>query len=376
MKKLPGRDLALPSLTDSTIPAPRVRLNDAPPSFLDAPNSHLKRNTAESSEDTVQSPNKSKRAKKVLASCEDGSIPEAGSTIELKVTESGKKKGKLEKMPVVDLEDDTAGADASLVVPDEGLYKLRPVIELTKRRSKKNVVQSDEEVDLAGDAFGESEDELLIQSTNTSGKAKAIYRNPASKNDKRGKRKASKAKPKSRETLAAQAPGPGLLAEAPKQLGTSIDGTQDVDATSLVPHDFVLAKSNPLPPLHDTNKPSNKSPSASPPAVAAEPPKPKPKRPSMEHTIPKRRDSMTSLLQRTGLHAPLSSSRLTVPATSRIAPLHLNRKTPPLPPPPIPKPKKKVESEEETDEEEYVGLSEKQIAKRKDEKRKRAWYSP
>jgi hypothetical protein len=96
----------------------------------------------------------------------------------------------------------------------------------------------------------------------------------------------------------------------------------------------------------------------------------------MGHIIPKRKDSMTSILQRAGLHAPLSSSRLTVPTTARIAPLHLNRKTPPPPPLPVPKPKKKVESEEETDEEEYVGLSERQITKLKEEKRKRAWYSP
>jgi len=85
---------------------------------------------------------------------------------------------------------------------------------------------------------------------------------------------------------------------------------------------------------------------------------------------------MTSILQRAGLHAPLPSSRLTVPAAARIAPLHFNRKTPPPPLPPVPKPKKKAENEEETDEEEYLGLSERQIARLKEEKRKRAWYSP
>ena len=313
MENLPDRDLALPSLIDSTIPVPRV-LNDAPPSFLSAPNSHLGRNTTEPSENTI----------------------------------------------VVGLEDDTADVDARLVVPHKyerplpSSRKLKPVIELARRRRKKNAVQSDQ-VDFAGDS--ESEDELLIQSTNTSGKAKAISQNPPSEN-KEGKRKA----PKSGETP---------LAEAPKQLGTSIDGTRDVDAPSLSPHDLALAKSNPL---RDTNKLFDEPPSSNSPGVAAEPPNPK--RLSMEHTIPKRRDSMTSLLQRAGLHAPLSSSRLTVPATARIAPLHLNRKTPPPPPLPIPKPKKKVESEEETDEEEYVGLNEKQIARLKEEKRKKAWYSP
>ena len=382
MKKLPDRDLALPSLTDSTILPPRVLLNVLP-SFLDTPNSHLKHSTTEPSEDTVQPPNKSTRAKKVVTSCEDRSTPEAGPTIELKVRRTGKKKRKSETVPVVDSEDVTADADASLVVPHKHErplpppYKLKPVIELVTRRSKKSVVQSDE-VDFAGDAFGESEDELLILSTNTSGKAKAIYKNPASEINKEGKRKDSKAKLKSRETLAVQATGPGLLAEAPKQLGTSIDGTQCVGATSLVlvPHNLALANSNTLPPLRDTNKPCNEPPSANAPAVVAEPPKSKPKHPSMEHMIPKRRASMTSLLQRAGLHAPLSSSRLTVPATARIAPLHLNRKTPPPPPPHIPKRKKKVESEEETDEEEYVGLSGKQIARLREEKRKRAWYSP
>ena len=351
MENPPDRDLALPSLTDSTIPAPRVLFNEAPPSFLNASDSHLGQNSREPSEDTVKPP---KKSKKVLARSEGGSTPEAASTITLKLTESGKKKGKSEKVPVVALEDDIADVDARLAVPHkyEGplplSYKLKPVVELARRRRKKNAVQSDQE----------SEDELLIQPTNTSGKAKAISQNPASENNKEGKRKA----PKSGETS---------LAEVPKQLGTSIECTRDVDATTLVPQDSALAKSNPL---RDTNKLSDEPPSSNSPAVAAEPPNPT--RLSIEHTIPKRRDSMTSLLQRAGLHAPLSSSRLTVPATARIAPLHLNRKTPPPPPLPIPKPKKKVESEEETDEEEYVGLNEKQIARLKEEKRKKAWYSP
>ena len=305
-------------------------------------------------------------------------MPETGLPIESKPTESRKKRRKSKRMLSVDSEDDTADAEARLAVPhkDEGplllSYKLKPVIGLTKGRTEKKVIQSDEEVDFAGDTFSESGDELLIQSTNTREK------NLTSKSDKEGKKKRFKAKPKSRKTLAAQEPGQGPVAEAPKQLGSSIDG-QDVlqaEATSpFVSHDLALAKSNPsLPPLCDANKLSNKPPSANLPAVATEPLKPK--RPSMGHTIPTRRDSMSSILQRAGLHTPLSSSRLTVPAVARIAPLHLNRKTPPPPPPPVPKPKKKVESEEETDEEEYVGLSKKQIARLKEEKRKRAWYSP
>ena len=325
----------------------------------------------------------------MVTSCGDESTPEAELTIELKVTESAMKKGKSRNVPVVNSEHGTAGTDASLALPqsDERAltppYKLKPVIELTKSRSKKQVVQSDEEVDLADDAFVESEDELqlLIQSTSTSRKAKATSKDPAPKSGKRGKNNASHAKPTSGETLAAQTLGPSLMAEVPKQLGTSMEGAWDVpqgEAMSLlVPHDFAVANSNsPPPPLRDTSNSSNKLPSANPPNVAAEPPTPNLKRPSMGHMIPKRKDSMASILQRAGLHAPLSSSRLTVPATARIAPLHFNRKTPPPPPLPVPKPKKKVESEEETDEEEYLGLNERQITKLKEEKRKRAWYSP
>ena len=325
----------------------------------------------------------------MVTGCGDESTPEAELTIELKVTESGVKKGKSRNVPVVDSEHGTAGADASPAVPhrDELAlslpYKLKPVIELTKSRSKKKVVQSDEEVDLADGAFVESEDELqlLIQSTSTARRAKATSKNPAPKGDKRGKNNASHAKPTSGETLAAQTPGPGPMAELPKQLGTSTEGAWDVaqgEAGSLfIPHDFAVANSNsPLPPLRDINNSSNELPSANSRNVATEPPTPKPKRPSMGHMIPKRKDSMASILQRAGLHAPLSSSRLTVPATARIAPLHVHRKTPPPPPLPVPKPKKKVESEEETDEEEYLGLNERQITKLKEEKRKRAWYSP
>jgi len=366
------RDLALPSLADSAIsaiPELRVLLNDAPPSSLYVTNSHI---TINPSEDTVLPPNKRKRTKKVATSRRDRSTSEAGLTSELKVTEPGKTS---KKVPVVDLED-------ALPLKGEPLpYKLKPVVELTKRRGKRKVVQSGEEVDFVGNAFSGSEDELLIQSVNTNGKAQATSRNPSPRSDREGKKKAPKAKLKSGKTLPAQAPGQGLAAEAPKRLETAIYGALDVpqaEAMSLpVPHELALAKSiPPLPPLRDTNKPSNKPSSTNPPTVAARSPKPKPRRPSMEHTIPKRRDSMTSILQRTGLHAPLSSSRLTVPATARIAPLHLNRKTPPPPPPPVPKPKKNVESDEETDEEEYVGLSEKQIARLKEEKRQRAWYSP
>jgi len=372
-------DLALPSLLGSPALAPRVPLKDAP-SFLDAANSHPKENAVEPSEDLVPHP-PNKQAKKVIASCGEENSPEAELTVESKVTESRKKKGKSRKVLVVDSGVDTAEADANVVVPHSPLappYKLQPVIELPKRRSKKKVVQSSED---AGDEFGGSEDELLIQSTNMSGRAKVTSNNPASKGEKKGKKKAPHVKLTSGETLAAQAPDLDLFAEVPKQLGTSMDGARDVpqgEATSLlVPHDFALANSNPLlPPLRDTNKPSNKPPSANPSTVAAEPPTPEHKRPSIGHTIPKRKDSMTLILQRAGLHAPLSSSRLTVPATARIAPLHLRRKTPPPPPLPVPKPKKKVESEEETDKEEYEGLSERQITKLKEEKRKRAWYSP
>ena len=369
------------SSPDSTVLAPSVLPKDVP-SFLNAANAHPKQNVAKPSEGIVPPPNKSKRAKKVATSCGDENAPEAELTIELKVTESGKKKRVSRNVQVVDSKDDTAGADASVTVPhrvERPPYKLKPVVELTKRRSQKNVVRSDEEVDLAADAFGVSEDELLMGSKGTRGRAKATSKSPASKGDKRGKNNASHAKPTSRETLEAQAPGLALVADVPKPVGTSMDSARDVpqrEATSLlVPHDFAAANSTPpLPPLRDTNKSSNKPPSANLPTI--EPPTPKLRRASIGHTIPKRKDSMTSLLQRTGLHAPLPSSRLTVPRTSRIAPLHLNRKTPPPPPLPVPKPKKKVESEEETDEEEYVGLSERQITKRKEEKRKRAWYSP
>ena len=363
------------SSPDSTVLAPPVLSNDVP-SFLNAANTQ---NVAKPSEGIVPPPNKSKGAKKVATSCGDETTPEDELTIELKVAESGKKKGVSRNIRVVDSKNDTAAADASVAVPhrERPPYKLKPVVELTKRRSQKNVVRSDEEVDLAADPFGESEDGLLIGSKGTM--AKATSKSPAPKGDKRGKNNASYAKPISRETSEAQAPGPELVAEVPKPLSTSMDGARDVpqrEATShLVPHDFAAANSNlPLPPLRDTNKSSNKPPSANLPTMEA--PTPKLRRASMGHTIPKRKDSMTSLLQRTGLHAPLSSSRLTVSATSRIAPLHLNRKTPPPPPLPVPKPKKKVESEEETDEEEYVGLSERQITKLKEEKRKKAWYSP
>lgn len=374
-KELLSRDLALPSLADPTIPAPRVPFNDTPPSFLDAANSHLKPGAVESSEYIV--------SQKVIAYYGNENKLNARLAIESKATEPGKKKGKSKQVPVVDSEDDIPDADASLAVSyqDEGFlpprYKLEPVIELTKRRTRKKVVQSDEEADFTGNAFGQSEDELLMQLTNTRRKAKTTSKDPVSKHGNQGKEKAPKSKPKSGETLLAQALNPGLVAEAPKQLGTLIDGAQDVpkpEATNpYVPHNLALAKSNPpLPPLSDTTKLSNKPP----PTMATEPPKPRPKRPSMEHTIPKRRASMTLILQRAGLHTPLSSSRLTVPGAARIAPLHLNRKTPPPPPAPVPKPKKKVESEEETDEEEYAGLSERQIARLKEEKRKRAWYSP
>jgi hypothetical protein len=92
------------------------------------------------------------------------------------------------------------------------------------------------------------------------------------------------------------------------------------------------------------------------------------------YAIPKR-GSISDLLRKTGLHAPLSSSKLTRKAGDRIAPLHTTRTTPPPPPPPIPKPKKKVVDEDE-DEDDFTGMTEKQIAKFLEEKKKRAWYSP
>lgn len=98
-------------------------------------------------------------------------------------------------------------------------------------------------------------------------------------------------------------------------------------------------------------------------------------REGVAHSIPKG-GSISSLLRKTGLHAPLMSSRLTRLSGSRIAPLHLERKTPPPPLPLIPKPKKRQADDNEEDEEDYTGLTEKQIAKLKEEKMKRAWYSP
>jgi len=374
------------SFPDSTVLAPPI-LPDDVPSFLNTAKAHPKQNVVKPSEGIVPPPNQGKKAKKGVTGCGDKNAPEDKSTIELKVTKSGKKKRMSRNVQVVDSKDDTAGADASVAVLHRDQRaptlpsKLKPVVELTTRRSKKNMVQSDEEVGLAVDAFGESEDELLMESKSTRERGKATSEILAStEGDKRGKNNASRAKPTSGETLEAQAPGPELIAGVPKQLGTSMDGARDVPqgeaASLLVPHDLAAANSNPpLPLLRDTNKSSNKLPSAN--LSTIEPPTPKLKRASMGHTIPKRKDSMTLLLQRTGLHAPLSSSRLTVPATARIAPLHFNRKTPPPPPLPVPKPKKKkVESEEETDEEEYMGLSERQITKLKEEKRKKAWYSP
>ena len=385
-KELFDHDLDVLSFPGSTVLAPPVPPKDVP-SFLDAAKAHPKQNAVKPSEGIVPPPNKGKRAKNVVTSCGDKNAPEDELTNESKATESGKKKRMSRNVQVVDSKDDTVGADASVAVlhRDEWALtppsKLKPVVELTKRRSKKNVVQSDEEVDLGVDAFGESEDELLMESKSTRGRAKATSKIPAPKGDKRGKNKNSHAKPTSGNMLEAQAPAPApeLIADVPKQLGTSMGGARDAPqgeaASRLVPHDLAAANSNPpLPPLRDTNKSSDKLPSTNLPTI--EHPTPKLKRASMGHTIPKRKDSMTSLLQRAGLHAPLSSSRLTVPATARIAPLHFNRKTPPPPPLPVPKPKKTVGSDGETDEEEYMGLSERQITKLKEEKRKRAWYSP
>jgi hypothetical protein len=92
------------------------------------------------------------------------------------------------------------------------------------------------------------------------------------------------------------------------------------------------------------------------------------------YAIPKR-GSISDLLRKTGLHAPLSSTKLTRKAGDRIAPLHTTRTTPPPPPPPIPKPKKKVVDKDE-DEDDFTGMTEKQIAKFLEEKKKKAWYSP
>jgi len=118
------------------------------------------------------------------------------------------------------------------------------------------------------------------------------------------------------------------------------------------------------------------------PSATTAPPRPPPvnaaARQSTEsrpnHGIPKR-GSVSNLLRKTGLHARLSSSKLTRKAGDRIAPLHPTRTTPPPPPPPIPKPKPKVAKEEE-EEEDFTGMTEKQIARYLEEKKKRAWYSP
>ncbi|KAG8836975.1 hypothetical protein FRC18_010340 [Serendipita sp. 400] len=83
----------------------------------------------------------------------------------------------------------------------------------------------------------------------------------------------------------------------------------------------------------------------------------------------------TRFLSKTGLHAPLSSSKLVRSTSNRIAPLHLSRRTPPPPPPPISKPKKKVVEDEE-DEPDFTGMTKKQIDKYWEEKKNRAWYSP
>ncbi|KAG8773266.1 hypothetical protein FRC16_005434 [Serendipita sp. 398] len=93
-----------------------------------------------------------------------------------------------------------------------------------------------------------------------------------------------------------------------------------------------------------------------------------------QHQIPKR-GSISNLLKKTGLHAPLSSSKLVRSTSNRIAPLHLSRRTPPPPPPPISKPKKKVVEDEE-DEPDFTGMTKKQIDKYWEEKKNRAWYSP
>jgi len=62
----------------------------------------------------------------------------------------------------------------------------------------------------------------------------------------------------------------------------------------------------------------------------------------------------------------------------RIVPLHARLKTPP--PSAIykttAKPKRKKDDSDVDSEEEYEGLTEAQIAKKRDEKRKAAWYSP
>jgi hypothetical protein len=155
-KELFDCDLALPSLPGSTVPCttgslqgqrsivPRCREFSSQAKCCGTFGRH--RTTSTKRKQTSQ---------KVVISCGDENTPEAELTIEKKVTESGKKKRKSKNVPVVDSEDDTADADASAAVPhrDERAltppFKHKPVIELTKRRSKKKVVQSDEEMDLA-----------------------------------------------------------------------------------------------------------------------------------------------------------------------------------------------------------------------------------
>jgi len=64
----------------------------------------------------------------------------------------------------------------------------------------------------------------------------------------------------------------------------------------------------------------------------------------------------------------------------RIVPLHARLNTPSPPPPPIfkphAKPKRKEDDSDIDSEEEYEGLTAAQIAEKREEKRKAAWYSP
>ncbi|CAG7849204.1 SubName: Full=Uncharacterized protein {ECO:0000313/EMBL:CCA70782.1} [Serendipita indica DSM 11827] len=93
------------------------------------------------------------------------------------------------------------------------------------------------------------------------------------------------------------------------------------------------------------------------------------------HYIPKR-GSVSDILRKTGLHSRLSSSKLTKGSTVKIAPLHLNRKTPPPPPVPIKKPQKAKNEDEEEEEPDFTGMTKKQIERYWEEKKYRAWFSP
>lgn len=136
----------------------------------------------------------------------------------------------------------------------------------------------------------------------------------------------------------------------------------------------------PVAPTSTKSKPrprTTSAPTAGRRSLPLHPSTPTPQQHTLSHRIPNR-GSVSSLLQKLGAGAKLPSFRLTKTSAARIAPLHLVRRTPPpiAPPLPVNKKKKKKDEDEIDSEEEYEGLTEKQIKKLKEEKRMRAWYSP